>query len=378
LEPSAALDGKPVPIRFGLAAIKNVGSGPIRAIVAARREQPESRFRSIEHLCQVVDSRLVNRRVLESLIKAGALDEFGTRSQMLAVLDEAMSLGQRSQRASGAGQMSLFGGQTSEPEYVPSIILPAVADTPRDEQLAWEKEMLGIYITEHPLTAALSAAQESSVSLLSDLGKEQVGQLVNVIGMLTNTRVLTTKKKQSMLVGKLEDLTGSVDFVAFPEAYERHRELLSDDAILQITGKLDERNDSLQLICESARQYTAGEDEPAEELEEAREVEEEPSPDVWQREEEKSYELRILLPVTEDPDADIEVMRELERVLRAYPGDERVTLQLRVGFRSIVVEPHSLGVSISAALEAEMERVLRGRTWRVLEVPASAGEHRVA
>ncbi|MDP9352151.1 MAG: DNA polymerase III subunit alpha, partial [Chloroflexota bacterium] len=200
------------PIRFGLGAIKNVGSGPIQAIIKAREALPDKAFKSLDHISQQADSRLVNKRVLDSLIKAGALDGLGSRAQLLAVLDDAMAIGQRAQKASGAGQMSLFGAPTSDQDdvYVPSIILPAVADTPRDQQLAWEKEMLGIYVTEHPLTAALAGERAENVSLVGEVTKEMVGQQVQVIGMLTGTRVLTTKKKQSMLVAKLEDLTGSI------------------------------------------------------------------------------------------------------------------------------------------------------------------------
>lgn len=372
--------GGPAPIRFGLGAIKNVGSAPIAAIVAARNELPERRFKSLVHLCQTVDSRLVNRRVLESLIKAGAADEFGARAQLLAVLDEAMSAGQRAQKASGAGQMSLFGGATTEEEYVPSVIMPAVSEATREERLAWEKEMLGLYITEHPLTAALAAAADKSVSLLSDVSKEMVGQPVRVIGMLTGTKVLTTRKKQSMLVSKLEDLTGSIDLVVFPECYEKHRELLQDDAILEVSGKVDERNDNLQIICDAARPYSLEEkdDTRGEAAAEAPQTEEMSPAETWQRDSGKLYELRITLPTGQDADADIARMQRLERALRAFPGSDKVRLQLAVGARSIVIEPHSLEVLYSSALELELEQLLGGRHWRRLEVTNGAGPHQAA
>jgi DNA polymerase-3 subunit alpha len=362
LEPGAGSPDRPVPLRFGLGAIKNVGAGPIAAIVAAREELPDGRFRSLDHLCQSVDLRLVNRRVLESLIKAGAMDGWGGRAQLLAVLDEAMSLGQRAQRASGAGQMSLFGGSTSESEYVPSLIIPAVSDASREEQLAWEKEMLGLYITEHPLTAALAEGRGENVSLLGELSKDLVGQNVNVIGMLAGSKVLTTRKKQSMLVGKLEDLTGNIDLVAFPECYERSRDQLVDDAILAVSGKLDERNDSLQLICEQARPYAPeGADASGDDAGPPPEGDApaEPGPET-----DPSYELRIMLPPGEDSEEEIERMRRLYHLLRRYQGTDRVTIQLAVGARRIVIEPHNLDVRYSAALERELEEILGGRHWR--------------
>ncbi len=371
--------GSRTPIRFGLGAIKNVGSGPIQAIIKAREALPDKTFKSLDHISQQADSRLVNKRVLDSLIKAGALDGLGSRAQLLAVLDDAMAIGQRAQKASGAGQMSLFGAPTSDQDdvYVPSIILPAVADTARDQQLAWEKEMLGIYITEHPLTAALAGERAENVSLVGEVSKEMVGHQVQVIGMLTGTRVLTTKKKQNMLVAKLEDLTGSIDFVAFPESYERHRELLNDDAIVEVSGKLDERNDNLQLVCESVRGYSPVlETSPNEE--QAVESQRIADESEWGPGPERPQELRVTLPTTPDLDADIERMQALYKALRRYPGSDRVTLQMSVGERFIVIEPHNLEVLYSAALEAELESVLGGRFWRLMELRVRRGPDKVA
>ncbi len=383
LEREAASPGKPAPVRFGLSAVKNAGTAPIAAIVAARNKLPEKQFKSLDHLCRVVDSRLVNKRVLESLIKAGAADSFGTRSQLLAVLDEAMTVGQKAQKASGAGQMSLFVGSTQREEYVPSVILPAVQDAPRDQQLAWEKEVLGIYISEHPLTAALSASRDESLALLSDVTNEMVGKSLRVIGMLAGSKVLTTRKKQSMLVGKLEDLTGSIDLVAFPEAYEKYAWHLVDDAILEVSGKLDERNDSLQLICDSVQPYRT-EEQVADGSEE--EAQREPTESQVsqaesvpaERDEEKSYELRILLPAGPDPEEDIDRMQRLDRLLRRYPGSDPVTIQIPVGSRRIVIQPHSLDVLLTASLEQELEKLLGGRFWRLLDASPPDSRNQVA
>lgn len=369
----------PTPIRFGLGAIKNVGSGPIQAIIKAREALPGKEFKSLDHISQQVDSRLVNKRVLDSLIKAGATDCLGSRAQLLAVLDDAMVIGQRAQKASGAGQMSLFGGRIKDEDevYVPSIILPVIADTARDQQLAWEKEMLGIYISEHPLTAALAGERSENVSLVGDVSKEMVGQQIQVIGMLTGTRVLTTKKKQSMLVAKLEDLTGAIDLVAFPESYEKHRDLLRDDAILEVAGKLDERNDNLQMICDTVRLYTQGE-----ELDESRISQEGGDEEAieapWAPDPERPQELRVVLPTTPSLETDIERMHLLYKTLKRYPGSDRVTLQLSVGERSIVMEPHNLEVLYSAALETELESVLGGRHWRLMESQRRQGPDKVA
>ncbi len=380
LEPEAAQGDGPVPIRFGLAAIKNVGSGPIRAVLEAREGLPDKRFKSLDHLCRTVDTRLVNRRVLESLIKAGACDEFGKRAQLLASVEEALALGQRAQRASGAGQLSMFGGETSAEEFVPTMTLPDAEEAPREQLLAWEKEMLGVYLADHPLTAALdNGSRGEDLYLLSDLSREMLGQTVRTIGMLTASRVLTTKKKDAMLVAKLEDLTGKMDFVVFPKVYEAHRELLKDDAILEVEGKLDERGDSLQLVCESVRPYSAN---PEEEARDEPAPEETPAQagDGEARDANKVFEVRIMLPTTEDVDADIERMQMLYELLSSsrYRGEDRVSIQLAVGGRSIVVQPGSLDVRMSATLEAELEALLGGRRWRMIEASSPNGRHRVA
>jgi hypothetical protein len=377
LEPGEHDPGRPVPIRFGLSAIKNVGTGPIRAILEERAKLPDNAFKSLDHLCQQVDARLVNKRVLESLIKAGAMDSLGTRAQLMAVLDDAMTIGQRAQRATGAGQMSLFGGAVREADevYVPSIILPAVPDTPREQALSWEKEMLGLYISDHPLTAALAGDRSENVALIAEVGKELVGQQVRIVGMLSGTKVLTTKKKQSMLVAKLEDLTGSLDFVAFPESYEKFRELLRDDAIVEVAGKLDERNESLQLICDAVRPYDPAGEAGAETPDDPRDGDDARAPAP---EQERTQELRILVPTTADMEADIERMHRLYDVLKLYPGSDRITLQVSVGQRSVVVEPYSLDVLYSAALERDLEAVLGGRHWRLLDADRGDGRGKVA
>lgn len=370
LESDAAAPGKPVPIRFGLQAIKNVGAGPIQAIVAARNELPNRKFKSLDHLCASVDGRLVNRRVLESLIRAGAMDEFGTRAALLAGLEDAMAIGSRSQKASGAGQMSMFGGESSGEDWVGGMTLPSVPPETREQRLAWEREMLGVYLADHPLNDAMAASNSEDASLISDLSKEMIGQQVRAIGMLGGIRILTTKQKKSMLVGKLEDLTGKVDFVAFPEAYERNREYLTEDAILLIEGKLDERGDNLQLICDQVRPHKAEEngmddvatETPDEENGQAA-SREEPAPAV----EHKEFELRLYPESTDDLDADLEMMQELARLLKRYPGEDRVTVQIAVGERSIVIEPQNLRIMTSSALESDLEKLLGGRRWRKLE-----------
>jgi len=360
LEPQSQRPGEPIPIRFGLGAVKNVGSGPISAIVSARESLPDKRFKSFEHFCTVVDFKQINKRALESLIKAGAFDEFGHRSQLLAAIDEAIALNQKMQRASDLGQFSLFGDAFSSQDHLPSLTLPEVDEAPKEQLLAWEKEMLGLYLSEHPLNAVLGKRRLDSTSLISEISEEMVGQTVRVAAMLVNPQIRTTKRQQEMLIGKLEDQTSSIDFVVFPEQYEKYRDLLVSDAVLLVTGKLDERQESFQIVCESVAKIDGNsEDEISQEVES---LIEEDSPPL---ESARAYEIRIRFPVSDDLEMDIERMQALYKLLRSHPGDDKVLIQLPVGSRFVVIEPTNLEVSFSAVLEKDLEKVLGSRCWRL-------------
>ncbi len=265
-------------VRFGLAAIKNVGEGPIEAVIKARDEGGP--FRSLEELCERVDRAALNKRVLESLIKSGAMDGLpGSRRQKLAILDQALKagIGMQDNRAKGQTTMldDWYGSSAAAnvgpttPDSGGSISMPVITETPQDykEQLAWEKELLGMYVSDHPIARALDGLDLTGVTPLSQLGTELVGQVLTIIGMLTSVRRLATKKGDSMLVAVLEDLEASAELVAFPKSYEKHRELLVDDALLRVRAKADERNGTIQLLLEGAEALEAVERRVALEVE---------------------------------------------------------------------------------------------------------------
>jgi DNA polymerase-3 subunit alpha len=241
-------------IRFGLAAIKNVGEGPVEAIIAARDDQP---FRTFEDFCDRVDHHAINKRVVESLIKAGAFDSLaGSRLQKLAVLDQVLDAGQRAQKARATGQSSLFDlfGTPSDsgPTQSINVSFPIINETreQKRELLTWEKELLGTYISDHPVIQALRDADLSDITLLSAINDELVGQALSFAGMLTNTKTVTTKKGDSMFVGTFEDMEGTIECVAFPKVFEKFQSLLHADAIVRIIGKLDRRNEGFQIIID--------------------------------------------------------------------------------------------------------------------------------
>ncbi|RLT34236.1 MAG: DNA polymerase III subunit alpha [Chloroflexi bacterium] len=242
-------------IRFGLAAIKNVGEGPVEALVTARADQP---FASLEDFCDRVDAKLINKRVVESLIKAGAFDSLpGTRRQKLAVLDQVIDAGAAAQKARATGQSSLFdllGGGAAQDDAVrmSAVSFPVINESRADmrELLTWEKELLGMYSSDHPVVQALRDVDLSDVTSLGTISDDHVGQPLIFAGMLSATKTMQTKKGDTMFVGTFEDREAAIEFVVFPKAFEKHRALLRDDAVVRIIGKLDRRNEGMQLMVD--------------------------------------------------------------------------------------------------------------------------------
>lgn len=248
----------PVPegsaIRFGMAAIKNVGEGPVNVILAAREEGGP--FTSLEDLCDRVDLRQVNKRALESLIKAGALDRFGKRSQLLAVLDQMMahSAGIHSARASG--QMSIFDllGE-STPMEAPPIKLPDIDEVKGRERLQWEKELLGVYTMSHPLQHLSIDVEQIVTCACNELDERYDGKNVTMIGMIADVRTITTKKGDPMAFMHIEDLKGQCEVVVFPKAYAQYKDKLELDSVVLIKGQAQTRNGQTNLLADTIQTY---------------------------------------------------------------------------------------------------------------------------
>jgi DNA polymerase-3 subunit alpha len=243
-------DGTPA-IRFGMGAIKNVGEGPIETILAALRTQGP--FRDLGDFCRRVDLRQVNRRALESLIKVGTLEPFGTRSQLLPIVDRIVGLSANLHRAQDVGQMSLFGEATGVHLAVEETLLPPLSKTPgvpQKEILAWEKDLVGVYISEHPLTQPLIRLQDVVTTHTGALDEATSGQSVVVAGMVQRARRHITKKGDEMAFVTLEDLQGTCDIVVFPRTWEQTKHLWQPERILIVGAKVDAgRRDEPSLLC---------------------------------------------------------------------------------------------------------------------------------
>jgi DNA polymerase-3 subunit alpha len=236
-------------IRFGLLAVKNVGQGAIESIIAAR--EAEGPFKSIGDLCRRIDLRLGNRKVLESLAKVGALNAFGHPAQILEGLDDAIAAGAATQRDLATGQTSLFDMGAAE-SMVMERPLPSVPEAPVRERLRWEKELLGLYLSEHPMGEVADRVGEYVTAYSGDLRSDETldGQRLVVGGIVVGVRTVITRTRSTMLVVTLEDLQGSIEVVVFPRMYEQTGPTWQEGAILLVSGRVDHRGEEVSLLAD--------------------------------------------------------------------------------------------------------------------------------
>ncbi|MCL5996150.1 MAG: DNA polymerase III subunit alpha [Chloroflexi bacterium] len=225
-------------IRFGLMAIKNVGMGPIQAIVQARENG--GMFKSLDDLCRRVDMTQLNKRALESLIKVGAFDEFGPRHQLLAVIDQMVGVASQARKAAERGQFMLFDAMGGGEESF--IELPTnVKEIPRKELLNYERELTGAYVSEHPLSAAMTALREYITHTSAELSEGDHAQKVVLAGVITMVRPHVSKTGKSMAFAELEDLYGRVELTIFPRTWEEYQDKIQRDKVLVVWGKAEVR-----------------------------------------------------------------------------------------------------------------------------------------
>jgi DNA polymerase-3 subunit alpha len=240
-------------IRFGLAAVKGVGEKAVEQIIAARKEV--GRFKSLFHFCENVDLRAANKQVIEALIKAGAFDWLGgNRAQMMAGLEKAMQIGASFQADKQNGQMNFFGQMTQQTDYSQDHqSLPNVPPWPEPQLLAFEKQVLGFYVTSNPLShhaETINLYSTHNSSQLADTGRVQQ---VTIGGMITKIRFNLTKTGRNagskMAVFTLEDLQGVVEVVMFPDVLNKFGDLLVADNVVFVKGKLDYRREKPNILA---------------------------------------------------------------------------------------------------------------------------------
>jgi DNA polymerase-3 subunit alpha len=233
-------------VRFGLEGIKNVGEGSVEGILAARREGGP--FRGLFDLCERVDAQKINRRVLESLIRCGAFDfKKATRASLAQALPLAMERGQRAQRDRASGQRSLF---QSLPEAAAEPRLEDVPEWPRAELLAGEKEMLGFFVTGHPLEDHRRVLDAFASVRIDQISEQWRGREVRLGGLVTALTTQKTRKGDIMARGQFEDGHGAIPVVFFPKCFEQHSTLLRTGAPVFVRGALQMESERSELLAE--------------------------------------------------------------------------------------------------------------------------------
>jgi len=234
-------------IRFGLSAIKNVGEAAIRTILSAREN---SSFKSLEDFCVKVDLGAVNKKTVESLIKAGAMDIFGNRAALLMDYPEIMEKGNRQKKQKQDGQTSLFGEEIEGNN--PIHVSNKVADFSEDEKLAFEKEFLGFYLTSHPQINNLIAIKTKISHEISALEEEAEGTRVVTGGLIETIRKIFTKKNNSEMafITLSDELGKSIECVVFPKIFDQSRDILIKDTVVLLEGRIDSKNDKPVILAE--------------------------------------------------------------------------------------------------------------------------------
>lgn len=237
-------------IRFGISAVKNVGAAAISSILGDRQK---GKFTSLFDFLGRVDPQKVNKKVIESLIKVGAMDEFGKRSSLLAVLDDLRLQTAARQKLIDSGQGSLFEefGEESKPEN--HVVMPDLPEFSADDLANFQKELLGIYLGDNPMAKLLDPVRNMVSGKVMDLTEEMSGRTVVMAGIVTRSRTIQTKRgNQSMCFSNIEDETGTIEAVVFPSIFEKDGQCFVKDSVVLVSGKVDFKDDKLHLIIEKA------------------------------------------------------------------------------------------------------------------------------
>jgi DNA polymerase III subunit alpha len=353
-------------IRYGLCAVKNVGTGAIEQLVKER--ETNGPFTSLEEFCRRQDLHTINKRVIESLIKCGAFDSLGRREALLdgKRLDAAIGAAQIDQRAASAGQGSMFDvfGDVTPPVVQPTGTGADVAISARERAL-WEKEVLGFQFGDHPFMEASAWLASRLTHDTSQITAEVSGEKVVLGGLVTGIRRLLTRNKGQMAVITIEDLSGSVEAIIFPRLYEKSPELFRDDAILVLEGKVDvdSRTERPVVVVDRAEEWHP----PANGTPPPPPPPAAPEPAVHTNGNAASKRvLRIDVPRSEDDNACVRVLEQLHGLVERHPGTDEVELVVRdrSGCAVALYGAHIL-VQHSVELEAQVRGLVGEENVRV-------------
>ncbi|MBI2338490.1 DNA polymerase III subunit alpha [Candidatus Daviesbacteria bacterium] len=329
-------------IRFGLSAVKNVGVGAIESIILARKEEE---FVSLSDLCSRVDNRLVNRKTLESLIKAGALDHLGSRAAQLLILDQCIEQSHKQNKNKLSGQVSLFDGEEDLGKI--EIKLPDIEEMPLEQLLVFEKDLLGFYLHEPPYLATLKKISQFVSHSLSNLGDEHVGKSLKLGGVIVSVKKVLTKKTASeMAFLKISDGVSSLEVVVFPKTYEICKEFLISDTVVLISGRVDKREEELSVIVEKITQF-----DPDTVMNET---------DFFGQSHQETVEITI------PKGTDVTVLQNVNRALRGFPGKAPVALLLYGSNGGVRRMDLPFSINTGSDLQNSIEQILGEGAFKIV------------
>ena len=315
-------------IRFGLSAIKNVGESAIESIIKAREK---GAFSGLVDICSKVDTRLVNRKTLESLIKAGALDNFGSRAAQLLILDQVLEESHKINKNKLSGQVSLFVVDDG-PEG--DMKLPQVEELALEQLLVFEKDLLGFYLHEPPFLKSLRKIAEISAVKITDLSDEYIGQRLMLGGVVTNIKKVFTKRTNAeMAFISLSDGISEINAVVFPTIFEASKDFLIKDAVVVAVGRMDKREEELSYVIEKIDLFDP------ENL------------DVFAQ---NQSAVEIYIP----QGTPVTILQNINRTLRDYPGSKPVVILLPGVGSELKRLSLPFTIEASEALEGEIKKIL--------------------
>jgi DNA polymerase-3 subunit alpha len=337
-------------MRFGLGAVKNVGTGAIEAILEARSEGP---FKSLYDFCERVDLRRVNKRVIESLIKCGAFDSTGAaRSAQMEGLEAATGYGQKIQEEKASAQVSLFGTEeVSRGNSVGGMKLPATPEWHDKEKLAYEKEALGFLITGHPLDRYIDDIKRLRNTEIAAMVEMADGSEVRICGIVSAFKEITTKKGDRMGFVTIEDLSGSVEITVFSDIYASASALLKSDDPLLVVGKLEKGEKGCKVLI-----MKGGEESNGKRFQRDRG----PAGEIRLLSEARAQTTKIVSFILRADETPPDRLPLLKEIIQRYPGTIPACIQFLLPERSRSFMPLAAGMSVTASddLRLEVERLL--------------------
>jgi len=327
-------------IRFGLLAIKGVAEGPLGEIVRARSEGRQ--FKSLADFCTRVDHKFAGKGVVETLVKAGAMDSLGDgkRHILLASVERAIQFGKSERTVKEQGMMSLFGEIEQTHSSLAFSLSQDAKEISRKQLLEWERELIGVYTSKHPLAYLSELFKDKVTHTSGDISEESDKQKVVIGGMIKETRRITTKKGDTMCVVLLEDMYGSIGITIFPKLYEQTTELWVEETVVIVRGEVQVRRDEPGILCTGVERLKSVEEE--------------------MNRKEYLLSLRLQLSGTSELAVSDDIMKvqDIHRHVHASPGRDRYEIFVANGEWVARLTPGDNTVQYSLKLHRQLESIL--------------------